>query len=190
MDMEIFKNLLEELYGDEEQQVNDQEKEDDVKNQQLSSTIVKKPICNLTTIYWHVGHNLRDWWSPLIKNSLESTLKKLTNNSKATIKVPWCDFCNQQKASMLLTCYGDLHEKKWTIYGCFDCTEYGSIQADFKCDECLKTEKLKEELAISALESLTQPYDNSGGSSNIVEEIISVINEGDDENDNEVVTEE
>ncbi len=43
---------------------------------------------------------------------------------------------------------------------------------------------------VSALESLTQPYDNSGGSSNIVEEIISVINEGDDENDNEVVTEE
>ncbi|CAI2167774.1 4662_t:CDS:1 [Funneliformis geosporum] len=186
MNMKIFKELLEELYSDKEQQEDVQEKEENEKNQQT----VGKPICNLTTIYWHVGHNFEDWWAPSMKDSLEFLLKKLSNNSKAAIKVPWCDVCNQQKASMKLMCYGDLHEKNWSIYGCFECADYGNTQADFKCDECLKTEKLKDELAISALESLTQTDDNPGSSSNIVEEIIRLMDESDDEAENAVVSEE
>ncbi|CAG8741716.1 381_t:CDS:1 [Funneliformis caledonium] len=175
MNMKIFKDLLEELYNDKEQ-ADVQDKEENEKNQQQSSTTVGKPICNLTTIYWHVGHSFEDWWFPMVKNSLESTLKKLSNNSKATIKVPWCDVCNQQKASMKLTCNGDSHRKNWSIYGCFECADYGNMQADFKCDECLRTEKL---------ENLTQIDVNSVSSSNI-----RLINAIDNEVENEVVSEE
>ena len=82
----------------------------------------------------------------------------------------------------------NLHEQKWNVFGCFECADYGNIQMNFKCDDCLKAEKLKDQLVISTLESLTQTDDNSGGSFNIVEEIINVIDEGDNEAENEVIT--
>jgi hypothetical protein len=214
LDMEIVKNLLEELYGEKsEQQTNEQvnekvneqtneqaneqvneqeqkvqvQEENNVK-EQSSLTVMKKPICNLTTIYWYLDHDLWIWWGPPIKTSLESTLQKLSNDPKATVKVPWCDFCNQKQASFLIPCGGDLHEQKWSVFGCFECTDNGNIQTYFKCDECLKAEKVKDQLAISALESLAQTDDNSNGSFNIVEEIINVINEGDNEAENDVIT--
>ncbi|CAB4481776.1 uncharacterized protein OCT59_001829 [Rhizophagus irregularis] len=224
LDMEIVKNLLEELYGEKgeqqtNEQVNDQvnesaneqtneqanEQTNEQANEQVNernqevqvqeeksvegrlSTVVKKSICHLTTIYWYLDHDFWIWWAPPQKTSLESTLQKLSNDLKATVKVPWCDFCNQKQASFLITCSGDLHEQKWSVFGCFECTDNGNIQANFKCDECLKAEKLKDQLAISALESLAQTDDNSNGSFNIVEEIINVINEGDNEAENDVI---
>lgn len=199
LNMEIVKNLLEELYGDKEEQEADgqvqegqvqQEGESVEDQQQSSSTVMNKPICNLTTIYWYIDHDLWAWWNPLTKNSLEFTLQKLSNNPKAAVKVPWCDFCNRKKASFLITCGGDLHEQKWNVFGCFECTDFGNIQSNFKCDDCLKAEKLKDELAISALESLAQTDDNLGGSFNIVDEIISVVNEGDNEVANVIAVED
>ncbi|CAG8761214.1 24569_t:CDS:2 [Dentiscutata erythropus] len=160
LEMSSVKNVIEEMFGPEEvldEEISDFQliieatrypitDTDDTTSAEIPTTNAEIPTpklrpshpLQLQTIYWYCDHDLWIWWKPNDKNDLETLLQKLTNNPKASIQVPWCDFCNKQKASSQVTCYGKSHgngDNYWYFYGCFECTEYCDLQA-FKCNDC------------------------------------------------------
>ncbi|KAF0515518.1 chondroitin sulfate proteoglycan 4-like [Gigaspora margarita] len=168
LEMSSVKNVIEEMFGPEE--VLDEE----ISDLQLIIEATRYPITDtddttnieiptpklrpshplqLQTIYWYCDHDLWIWWKPSDKNDLETLLQKLTNNPKATIQVPWCDFCNKRPANAQVACFGDSHGKNrdnyWYVYGCFECTDYCEIQA-FKCDDCVKFDLAEKKAADAA----------------------------------------
>ncbi|CAG8515419.1 27282_t:CDS:2, partial [Racocetra persica] len=153
LEMSSVKKVIEEMFGPEEVL------DDAISDSQLIIEATRIPITDtdettnaetptpklrpshplqLQTIYWYNDHDNWIWWVPKDKDDLENFLQKLTNNPKVTIQAPWCDFCNKQRASSQVTCYGKSHGSRdnyWYFYGCFECTDYGELQA-FKCDDC------------------------------------------------------
>ncbi|CAG8502943.1 8142_t:CDS:10 [Diversispora eburnea] len=63
-------------------------------------------ICKLQTIYWYLDHDKWTWWTRNDKINLENTLRRITKNPRASVQVPWCDFCNKQPASFQIR-WGD-----------------------------------------------------------------------------------
>lgn len=125
-------------------------------------------LCKLQTIYWYLDHDKWTWWTKTDKIDLENTLKRISKNSRASVQVPWCDFCNKQPASFQIRCVGNSHPRNnnynnnnsnnnnvfidnsnsnnWFYYGCFECTDSGNLP-DYKCKDCIMSQNREAETA-------------------------------------------
>ncbi|CAG8742689.1 13627_t:CDS:1, partial [Cetraspora pellucida] len=189
LEMNSVKKVIEEMFGPEE--VLDDEISDlrEISDLQLITEATRIPTpklrpshpLQLQSIYWYNDHDYWIWWNQNDKNDLENLLQKLTNNPKAMIQVPWCDFCNKQKAYSQVTCYGKSHGSRdnyWYFYGCFECTDYGDLQA-FKCGDCVKFDKelAEKEAAAAAATSETNSDNDENWETNSDGETVLELNE-------------
>ncbi|CAG8502016.1 8273_t:CDS:2 [Acaulospora morrowiae] len=125
-------------------------------NQNDAVKVTDKPLevsradhpCQLQTIYWYLDHDEWVWWSPEEKPNLENILRKVTNNPKASVQVPWCDFCNKQQACIQVKCTGK--------------------HFHYKCDACI-ADALSQQQTLDAEE--TQEQASNVPEDNIVENV-------------------